>query len=192
MKRTLTILFLLTLPVLVAVSQSMIPVGQYIPVGQQLTTVPSAGGGGSTCTFYANLSTGYFQRNAIAIPSVAFTPTATVTICEVVWTPGDGINSTTSHTEIRTASNGGGSLLATSSSVTPVAWTEETNTFSSPLTVTGGTTVYITRVANGTDNMRLDTPASQTGFTAVSYDGSSLVSVAHGDFCYSLEIHTMQ
>lgn len=37
---------LLTLLVLVAVSQSYLPVGQSLLVGQQLTTVPSAGGGG--------------------------------------------------------------------------------------------------------------------------------------------------
>ena len=37
---------LLTLLVLVAVSQSYLPVGQSLLVGQVLTTVPSAGGGG--------------------------------------------------------------------------------------------------------------------------------------------------
>ena len=48
--KILAILCLLTLPVLVALSQSMIPVGQSLLVGQVLTTVPSAGGGGVVAT----------------------------------------------------------------------------------------------------------------------------------------------
>ena len=164
--------------------------GQTLTNGQQLTTVPS-GGASLTCQYYATLVSSY-NSGAILnnIPSIALTPTVTTTFCQVVWTPAAPIVSTSAHLEVRTAVNGGGTLLATSPSVTPAAWAEEDYSFT--FTVTGGTTVYISRIANLGDGIRLDNPASLSGFTAVPYYGTLLLSTLAPGTTYNIFFNTMQ
>jgi hypothetical protein len=160
----------------------------------QLTTGPSAAS--QTCTLFAQLGSGYNSQlsGENGTPSVALTPTTTISLCKVTWGVGANIYSTSSHIEVRTAANGGGTLLATNSSpLTPAPWTGETYTFATPLVVTGGTTVYVTRVASdGRDSLILENEAAQSGFTAVSYFITSALTILAPGTAWSVQIYSMK
>jgi hypothetical protein len=82
------------------------------------------------------------------------------------------VSSTSSHVEIRTAPNGGGTLLATSSSVPTVSgW--NSYSFYPPVGYAANTTVYVTYVCDSVDSLSLQSGSCATG---QSYNGATAIS----------------
>lgn len=145
------------------------------------STVPS--GGGSTCSQFAKAAgTFYDDVSSASVLSQAFTTNKTVKICAINKANGHAITSTSAHYEIRTAVNGGGSLLASSDTITPSgAWATDTYPFTVPYEVTSNTTVYITYVGNGSPDywqISIDIGPDPTGL-GLGYEGSTAITVGH-------------
>jgi len=108
--------------------------------------------------------------------SQSFSTNADLTICgfsfEIVVA-----NSTRSHVEIRTAPNGGGTLLATSSTVTTASgW--NSYSFYPPVGYTANTMVYVTYVCDSVDSLSLQSgvcAAGQSYYGATAITGETLL-----------------
>ena len=147
-------------------------------IGPALMLAPAAagsggGGGGSTCTMLvSNEVTNYNSDSWGGTPSQQVSNTVSMTICGAGFYSSSG--DTGNYLEIRTAPDGGGTLLTTSETLSMgVGWT--VFSFSSPYTVAPGTVVYVNLIRNGGNNVRLVFTANQEGLGA-SYLGASPIS----------------
>ena len=146
-------------------------IGYAQSIGPFLLTAPAvASGGGGTCTMLvSNEHTAYNGDAWGGIPSQQVSNTTTITICGAGFYSGSG--DTGNYIEIRTAPNGGGSLLATSgtANMSP-GWT--VFTFATPYTVTAGSVVYATLIRNGGNSIYQNFGVNQEGI-GDSYSGAS-------------------
>jgi hypothetical protein len=94
------------------------------------------------------------------------------------------INSTSAHFEIRTASNGGGTNLGSSSTVTSLTTGWNTFNFSTPVNVPAGTTVYLTYVSSGVDFWFL---ANDTIATGQAFNGTNPADGGNYDWCIEVD-----
>ena len=114
--------------------------------------------------------------------SQSLKPSATVAI-NTIKAQLQNVTSTSAHFEIRTAANGGGTLLGSSAAIAPAASTWNTFVFAAPVTVASGATVYLTYVSNSTDLWFLARDSTATG---QAYNGSSLAD--GGGYDYLIEV----
>ena len=161
-----TILCLLTLPILVALSQSMIPVGQSLLVGQVLTTVPSAGGGGSYIVGYTNIgaSTSVFDFNLWVLTK--FTAPASGTI-DAVYIYSSCVFGTRVKLGLYADSAGvPGALVSGPTEIGAATWSLEWHPFTVSFPVIAGNTYWIAEIADqaGQISFRYDTSSGSNWY----------------------------